>query len=254
MSRPSYRAYFVWQRNRDVFLRLWKSEVGPFLGEPLFILAAMGFGLGAYIGLVEGQSYLAFIGPGVIAAYSMFAASFECTYGSFVRMEIQRTFDAIIATPLEVEDVIAGEIAWGATRALLSATALLAVVAALGLVASPWALLVPVAATVTGFTFASISMVFTAIIPTIYAFNYYFTLFITPMFFFSGVFFPLSGLPEVVQRLAWVLPLTHGVNLVRALLRGSLSWALLGDLAWLVVVAGVAFWLSLVLMRRRLIK
>ncbi|MBI2918096.1 MAG: ABC transporter permease [Chloroflexi bacterium] len=254
MSRPSYRAWFVWQRDGDVFLRLWRSEAAGFLGEPLFVLAAMGFGLGAYIGQVNGQSYLSFIAPGIIAAYAMFGASFECTYGSFIRMEVQRTFEAIIATPLEVEDVIAGEILWGATRALLSAMALLVVLAVFGLVASPWAVLVPVAAVFTGFAFASISMVFTAIVPGINTFNYYFTLFITPMSFFSGVFFPLSGLPKVVQWLAWALPLTHGVNVVRAALRGAATWGLLVDVVWLGVVGAVAFWLALVLMRRRLIK
>lgn len=254
MSYPSYRAYYVWQRNRDVFLRLWKFEVGPFLGEPLFIMAAMGFGLGAYIGLVNGQTYLSFIAPGIIAAYSMFGASFECSYSSYVRMEMQRTFDSIIATPLEVEDVIAGEILWGATRAVLSALALLAALALFGQVSSPGALLVPLAAVLIGFAFASISMVFTAVVPSIHAFNYYFTLFITPMFFFSGVFFPLSRLPRIVQDLAWMLPLTHGVDLVRALLQGNLGWGLVVDLTWLALASAGSFWLALRLMRRRLIK
>lgn len=254
MSRPSYRAYFVWQRNRDVFLRLWKSELGESVGEPLIILAAMGVGLGSFVGPVNGQSYLSFIAPGIVAAYAMFGASFECTYGSFLRMEVQRTFDAIIATPLEVEDVIAGEILWGTTRAVLSALVLLVVLAVFGLVDSPWAILVPLAAALIGFIFASLSMACTAIVPSIHDFSYYFTLFETPMFFFSGVFFPLSSLPEPVRWLAWVLPLTHGVNLVRAPLQGALTWGLLVDLAWLIVVAGGAFWLALVLMRRRLIR
>jgi len=254
VSHPSHRALFVWKRDLDVFLRLWRSEAGGVVGEPLFVLAAMGLGLGVYIGQVNGQSYLSFIAPGVIVGYAMFGATFECTYGSFIRMEVQRTFEAIIATPLEVEDVIAGEIVWGATRALVSALGMLVVLAAFGQVTSPWAVLVPVVALVTGFTFASLSMVFTAIVPSINSFNYYFTLFITPMFFFSGVFFPLSGLPQAVQWLAWALPLTHAVSLARAALQGAAHWGLLVDIAWLAVLAAGTFWLALRLMRRRLIK
>ena len=121
----SWRFIRVWQRNRDVFFKLWHSEAPGFVAEPVIILLAMGFGLGAYVGLVDGQKYIEFIVPGIIASYAMFSASFECTYGSFVRMDYQKTYDAIIATPLNVEDVIAGEIFWGATRAGMTGTVIL---------------------------------------------------------------------------------------------------------------------------------
>ena len=113
-----------------------------FFAEPFLILLAMGLGLGTYVVLDEGQRYIEFIAPGIVAAYAMFSASFECTYGSFVRMKFQKTYDAIIATPLNLEDVVAGEIFWGATRSLLTACAILVIAAAFGLVNSPWALLV----------------------------------------------------------------------------------------------------------------
>jgi len=254
VKAPSYRALRVWQRNRDVFFKLWKTEVPGFFAEPILILLAMGVGLGTYVALGNDTDYLEFIAPGIVAAYAMFSSSAECTYGSFVRMKFQRTFDAIIATPLNMEDVVAGEILWGATRSLLTSIAILIVIAAFGLVNSPWALLVLPLAVLTGLMFGSIALFFTSIAPTIYSFNYYFTLFITPMFFFSGVFFPLDAFSPNVQRLCWISPLTPAADLTRALVSGHP-----GDGSWwgLVIIVGltaVFFPLSLFMMRRRLLK
>lgn len=248
----SWRFIRVWQRNRDVFFRLWHSEAPGFVAEPIIILVAMGLGLGAYVGLVDGQRYIEFIAPGIIASYAMFSASFECTYGSFVRMEYQRTYDAIITTPLSVEDVIAGEIFWGATRSLMTGTAILIIAAAFQLVPSPWAVFIPVVSFLEGIMFASIAILFTSVAPAIHTFNYYFTLFITPMFFFSGVFFPLTSFPEIVQRLSWIVPLTPVVRLTRALVSGEIHLDLLWSLALIIVLGAIFFAISLVTMRRRL--
>ena len=252
MKPFSWRFIRMWQRNRDVFFKLWHSEAPGFVAEPIIILLAMGLGLGAYIGLIDGQKYIEFIAPGIIASYAMFSASFECTYGSFVRMEYQNTYDAIIATPLNVEDVIAGEIFWGATRAVMTGSIILAIAAAFQLVHSPWALLIPIVSFLEGIMFASIAICFTSIVPAIYSFNYYFTLFITPMFFFSGVFFPLSSFPEILQTLSWIAPLTPVVHLTRALVQGEFHLNLLLALVLIIVLATLFFSISLVTMRRRL--
>ena len=169
----------MWQRDRDVFLRMWKAEFIPYFVEPLVILSALGLGLGNFIGLVGQQSYLQFLTPGIIAAYAMFTATFECTYGSYIRMEMQRTFDAIIATPLNIEDVIAGEILWAATRALMTSMAIIAVALAFKVTPAPTVALVPFIAFLAGLMFASIAMFFTSLAPSISSFNYFFTLFIT---------------------------------------------------------------------------
>jgi len=248
----SWRFIRVWQRNRDVFFRLWHSEAPGFVAEPIIILLAMGFGLGAYVGLIDGQKYIEFIAPGIIASYAMFSATFECTYGSFVRMEYQKTYDAIIATPLNVEDIIAGEIFWGATRSFMTGTVILVIAAAFQLVSSPWAALIPALAFLEGIMFAAIALLFTSFVPAIYSFNYFFTLFITPMFFFSGVFFPLSSFPPIVQTLSWIAPLTPVVHLTRALVSGEFHLGLLWALALIVVLAALFFAISLVTMRRRL--
>ena len=253
--RPfSWRFIRLWQRNRDVFFRLWHSEAPGSIVEPIIVLLAFGLGLGTYIGLVDGQKYILFIAPGVIAAYAMFSASFECTYGCFVRMEYQYTYDAILATPLNVEDIIAGEIFWGATRSLMTGTIILAIAAAFQLVPSPWALLIPLVAFLEGIMFAAIALFFTSIVPAIYTFNYFFTLFISPMFFLAGVFFPLTSFPKVLQALSWVAPLTPAVHLTRALFQGefqSSSWL---SLVIIIAFTIVFFSISLVTMGRRLTK
>jgi len=254
MRAPTYRLLRVWQRNRDVFLKIWRTEVPGFLAEPLFALLAMGVGLGTYVALDGDRGYLEFIAPGIVAAYSMFSASAECTYGSFVRMKFQRTYDAIIATPLNMEDVVAGEILWGATRSLMTAIAILIVIAAFGLVESPWALLVLPIAVLSGLMFSSIAMFFTSVAPTIYSFNYYFTLFLTPMFLFSGVFFPLDAFSPTVQRLCWISPLTPVANLTRAVVSGNPGEGSWWGLAIIIGLTAVFLPLSLVMMRRRLLK
>jgi lipooligosaccharide transport system permease protein len=248
----SWRFIRVWQRNRDVFFQLWHAEAPGFVAEPIIILLAMGLGLGAYVGLVDGQRYIEFIVPGIIASYAMFSASFECTYGSFVRMEYQKTYDAIIATPLNVEDVIAGEIFWGATRSVMTGIAILIIATAFQLVHSPWAVLIPMLAFLEGIMFAAIGLVFTSVVPSIYSFNYYFSLFVTPMFFFSGVFFPISSFPQIMQTLSWIIPLTPVVRLTRALVTGEIQLDLLWALAMIIVLAALFFTISLITMKRRL--
>jgi len=252
MKLFSRRFIRVWQRNSDVFFRLWYSELPAFVAEPIIILLAMGLGLGAYVGLVDGQKYIEFVAPGIIASYAMFSATFECTYGTYVRMEYQKTFDAIIATPLTVEDVTAGEIFWGATRSAMTGIVILAIAAAFQLVHSPWAVLVPALSFLEGMMFSAIAVVFTSIVPSIYSFNYFVSLFVTPMFFFSGVFFPLSSFPQAVQTLSWIAPLTPVVRLNRGLISGEFQLDLLWSLAIIIALTALFFLISLVTMKRRL--
>lgn len=250
----SWRFIRVWQRNRDVFFKLWHSEAPGFVIEPIIVILAMGFGLGAYVGMVDGQRYIEFVAPGIIVGYAMFSATFECTYATFVRMEYQKTFDAIIATPLGVEDVTAGEIFWGATRCFMTSCVMLAIAAAFGLIHSPWALLIPVICFLEGLMFASMALFFTSIVPHIYSINYFFSLFITPMFYFSGVFFPLSAFPEIVQKLSWIAPLTPVVSLTRATVSGNFQPVLLWPLLLIVALTCLFFYITLITMRRRLTK
>lgn len=251
----TYRVWKVWLRNWDVFMKTYRVNFFPPLLEPIFYLVALGYGLGVFVQSIEGLPYIQYIAPALVAISMMYSSFFECTYGSFVRMYFQKTFDGIIATPISMEEVIAGELLWGATRSLISSSIVLAVVAAFGLIRSPMFVLIPFVAFFGGLMFSAIGMCFTSLAPNIDFFNYPGFLFITPMFLLSGTFFPLTQLPPFMQIIAGaVLPLTHTVNLTRGLLLGNLEPQMLISLIWIAVVTPVFFVLSVNLMKRRLIK
>jgi lipooligosaccharide transport system permease protein len=236
-------------------MKTYKVNFIPPLLEPVLYLVGLGLGLGSYVQLPGGLRYDVFIAPALVAVSMMYASFFECTYASFVRMYYQKTFDAIIATPISLEEVIAGEILWGATKSLINSSIVLAVIAAFGLVKTPFFLAILPLSFLVGLFFSAIAMCFTAITPNIDSFNYPAFLFITPMFILSGTFFPLTALPVEVQTFANIFfPLTHSVTLTRALTAGGLNITLLLDLAWFLVTTPFFFVLSINMMKKRLIK
>lgn len=241
-----------------MFFTTWKTNFLPPFLEPLLYLVAMGLGFGVLIGQVvyAGQmyDYVKFLAPGLIAISIMYSAFFECTYGSYVRMHYQKTFDAMIATPLSIEDVITGEILWGATKSLINSTIVLAVVVVAGLADFPGFIFVPAIAFLAGMMFASIAMIFTALVPNIDSFNYPFFLLITPMFLFGGTFFPLSVLPDWGQSLAQTLPLTHTATVVRDLSLNMFGGMDLLGILYTAVLTVITFFLSMHMMKKRLIK
>jgi alanyl-tRNA synthetase len=170
------------------------------------------------------------------------------------KVDIPDAFDAIVATPVSIEDVITGEILWGATRALISTTYILVILSAWGVVDSPMAIAVLPIAILPGVMFASISHSYTSVAWSVSSLNYFFAVFITPMFWLAGVFFPIERLPEWAQKAAWWLPATHVVEVYRGLTSGDLEWSYLGDVAWIVVAGAMFYALALFSMRRRLIK
>jgi lipooligosaccharide transport system permease protein len=261
IPKLTYRVWMVWRRNFDVFTKTIAVNFIPSLLEPILYLLAFGFGLGGFIPSIRGQSYISFIAPALVAISIMNGSFFECTFASFVRMYFQKTFDAIVATPVSVEEVVAGELLWGATRATINTTIVLAVVAVFGLISTPLFLLVIPFAFFGGLMFASIAMCFTSVAPNIDFFNFPSFLFLTPMFFLCGTFFPLTSLPVAAQGTAMaVLPLTHVVNITRGLVSGHLepilglnpAMLILVSLAWIILVTLFFFILSINLMKKRL--
>jgi lipooligosaccharide transport system permease protein len=261
IPKLTFRVWAVWRRNFDVFTKTIKVNFLPSLLEPILYLLAFGFGLGGFIPSIQGQSYIAFIAPALVAISVMNGSFFECTFASFVRMYFQKTFDAIVATPVSVEEVVAGELLWGATRATINTSIVLAVVAAFGLVSSPLFMLVIPLAFFGGLMFASMAMCFTSLAPNIDFFNFPSFLFLTPMFFLCGTFFPLTSLPFAAQGIATaVLPLTHVVNIIRGLVTGHVE-PILGmspvvllsvSFVWIIAVTTFFFILSINLMKKRL--
>lgn len=247
------RAFRVWQRNFTVYTKLYKSSIAVNFIEPVLYLAALGLGLGAFVQQINGVPYIKFIAPGIIASSAMFAVIYECTYGTYVRMTYQKTFDAILATPVNLDDLIAGELMWGATKSLLYGTTIILVISLFGLVDSPLILLVVPLLFVAGLIFAEISVMFTAVIPGIDSYNYFYTLLMTPMFLFSGIFFPLDNLPPVVAKIAFFTPLYHLVNICRAFASGDPALCI-WDILWLCAVALLLAPYPFRLMRRRIIQ
>lgn len=245
-------AFRVWQRHWLVYTKLYKTSFALNFVEPALYLTAMGFGLGAFVREINGQPYINFIAPGIVASSSVFAAVYECTYGTYIRMTFQKTFDAILATPVGLDDLVAGELAWGATKSVLFGCAISLVIALFGLVGSPWILATMPFLFLGGLIFAELSVVFCAIVPGIDSFSYFYTLFMTPLFLFSGIFFPLDSLPSVVGLLASVSPLYHLVKICRSCSAGDMS-AAAGSMAWLVVVAVLLAPLPFKLMKKKVI-
>ncbi len=248
----------VWNRNLVVYRKIWLVNFLVPLLEPLLYLTAFGVGLSALIGQVpyEGKElpYVVFIAPALLSITMMYNAFFENTYASFVRMYYQKTFDAMMATPLSLEDIIAGEIVWGATKSVIATAIMLLVVSLFGLIEYPQGLLILPLSFLGGLAFGATGMVFTGIVPSIDMFNLPIFLLITPMFLFSGTFFPIDTLPDWAQSISHVLPLTHLVNLCRGLALGELHAGMILSVIYLLLLTVIVFPIALVVMRRRLIK
>ncbi len=257
LRKPDVRvesALRLWQRNAAIYRKTYKINVLPNFFEPFFYLLAMGLGLGAYLASVEGVEYIDYIAPGLVATAAMFGTSFEVTFNCFVKMEFGKIYDGAMATPLTIEDVGLGEMLWGTTRSLIYGTAFLAIASGFGVVHSWLALLSPVAIFAVGMMFSVIGLTYTAIVPLIDWFSYYWTMFMTPMFLFSGIFFPLDRLPAWVRVLSWFNPLHHGVELMRALTLTGDAAVALGSFAWIFVFTAATIWLPLNLLRRRMVR
>lgn len=247
------RAKRVLQRHWTVYTKLYKSSFALNFIEPVLYLVAMGMGLGVFVQDINGQPYIKFIAPGIIASSSMFAAVYECTYGTYIRMTFQKTFDAILATPVNIDDLIAAELAWAAVKSVIYGLTIMLVVAVFGLVDSPLLLLAVPLIFLCGLIFAEVSMITTALVPGIDSFSYFYTLFMTPLFLFSGVFFPVDALPQAVAGIAWFTPLYHLVNICRAFAAGNVT-GVFGSIVWIVVVSAALAPVPFRLMRRRVIQ
>lgn len=253
----SWRATRVWRRNVDVFLVTLPIEGLPAIVEPILYLLAFGVGLGALVGTIvyQGQTveYLRFLAPGTVAVAILFWSYFEMTYASYIRMYYQKTFDAILATPLLVEDVILGEMLFAATKSVLASAVMLIVISFFGVVAWPSGLLVLLVAALGGFFFAGVGLVITSFVRNISHFNVPMSLFVLPMFTFGGTFFPLDVLPSWAHPLAWCLPLTHVSLLVRSATLGIPHPVAPWSVAYLFVGSVVFGALALARMKRRLV-
>jgi lipooligosaccharide transport system permease protein len=252
----SYRIAYVFLRNLYSYKRFIVPTFLVSLVEPLFYLITFGVGMGAYMGSFGGKPYLHFLVPGVLVSAVMMSSSFECLYGTFIKIVHEKVYDSLIATPVSADEAVAGDIVWASFRGLVSGTLMMAVALAMGVApASPFRLLLLLAFMVfIGILFGSLAMIVTSVAPSFDFFSYYTELVITPMLFFSGVFFPLESFPGWMKTLAEFLPLTHAVRISRAVFTGEPAAGFGWSLAGLLVLAAVVFTISIRMMRKRLIK
>ena len=245
-----------------VFLRnflVWRKLIIPSLianiAEPLMWLVAFGYGMGALVGEVtlgdQKVAYVVFLASGSVCMSAMNAATFEALYSAFSRMHVQKTWDGIMNAPVRLDDVLLAEMLWAAFKAVFTVSAILCVMLGLGIVQSwkvllAWPILLGV-----GITFSCLALIFNALAKGYDFFTYYFTLFLTPMMFLSGVFFPLDSLPDAVRWVAMVLPLTQAVALVRPLFMDQWPTDVLLHLGVLTAYAVVAWLIALHLTRKR---
>lgn len=243
----------VWLRNYDVYIRLWKTELLAPLFEPAFTVIGFGWGVGSLVASkVSGVPYLTYVGAGILGFTALMRALFECTYGSFFRMVYQSTFDAILCTPVEVESLALGEIAWAASKSLLDGCFILLVLAFFGAVLSPLGLLIPVVLTLGAAWVAALSLAITARIHNINNFNFYLAVFFSYLWI-SGAYFPLERLPEWVQIFAWIVPITSAIQVSRELMIGRVGWEIVPQLLYLLIAAIITAEIALRGLRRRLI-
>jgi len=250
--RLSLRFFPIWRRHFLVWKKIAGASILGHIADPMIYLLGLGYGLGSLLPQMGGTSYMSFLAAGTVCYSTMNSASFEVMYSGFSRMKEQRTWEAILNTPVTLDDVVLAEVLWAASKSLLSGVAVYLVILLLGLSHSPLSLLLLPLALLVGLCFSSVGLIMTALAPSYDFFMYYFTLVITPMMLLCGVFFPVSQLPPLWQQLSALLPLTHAVDIARPLMNGVWPPGLLLHVGVLCGYAISGFYLSLVLFRRRL--
>ena len=250
----SLRWTAVWRRNQLVWRKLAIASVLGNIADPLLYMVALGYGIGAFVPEVGGMKYIAFIGTGMVCQSAMFTSSFEAMYSAFSRMHVQRTWDAIINAPISLDDVVFAEWIWAASKAVMSSLAILLVILALGFGHSWYALWILPLGFLVGLTFGAFGLVMNSLAPGYDFFTYFFTLVLTPGLLLSGVFFPVAQMPAPLQTIASLLPLKHAIDISRPLLMDAVPPDLALHVAVLLAYACSAYYVALVLTRRRLLR
>jgi lipooligosaccharide transport system permease protein len=254
MPELSLRWLPVWRRNLLVWRKLAIASVLGNIADPLLYMLALGYGIGSFIPEIDGMKYIAFIGTGMVCQSAMFTASFEAMYSAFSRMHMQRTWEAIINAPLSLDDVLFAEWMWAGTKSVISVLAILGVIMVLGYGHSWLAIWVLPLGFVIGLTFGAFGLVMNSLAPGYDFFTYFFTLVLTPTLLLSGVFFPVEQMPAALRAAASILPLSHAIDIARPLLSGKVPDNIVLHIAVLLAYACAAYYVALVLTRRRLLR
>ena len=257
---PSWRrSRRMVQRNLLIYKHGWMVIFSGFF-EPLFYLLSLGLGLGAMVPDIDGVSYTAFVAPGLLASSCMNGAITDGFFNIFFKLHFQRTYEGILATPMRVPDVAFGEALWAVARGSLYAVTFLFVVLMMGLwtatpiLLSPWAVLALPAAVLVAASFSAMALCVTSVVHRVEQFDIVMGLIVMPMFLFSGTFFPVSRFPDALEWTVQLVPLYHGVELLRQLTTGAIHASLAWHIVYLLVAGGAAFAVAMRRLERTLVK
>lgn len=219
--------YGVWYRHARVYRRHMLANAAPPVLEPLFFFSAVALGLARYMRDVDfdGLPYATFVASGLMVSSAMFTSVFESTFGTFIRLVYQKTYDAMLGTHLRISEMFTGEMLFCATKGAAFATIVMLVTTVFGVHLTPWCALIPLVGGLTGYLFAAIGLCVTTHVKTINNFSFFTSGVISPMFFFSGTFFPVRGHHWAIDLVSHMVPLTHCIELARALFRGQVTTA-----------------------------
>lgn len=248
------RIFSVWFRHERVYDSNFISNAFPPFLEPLILLAGLGIGFGSYIQTMGAMNYILFLASGIIVTSSMWTAAYECTYGTYIRLEFDHVYDGMLGAPISPNDLVLGEILFAGTKGMLFAFAVLVVTWIAGIINYPLSILSIFVGFLCGVMFGTLSLWITSFITNINHFNFYFTGLLSPMFFFSGAVFPIENLPGSIRWIAEAIPLTHTVRMARAFcVPGQITGDLWLDLAYCVVFIAITGYLAIRGLKKRLI-
>lgn len=243
----------VWYRHFKVYTNNIISNGIEVILEPIFFLIAIGLGLGQYIVSMEGIPYVKFLASAIIIPASMYTAAFECTFGTFIRLEFDKVYDGMLSAPITAKDLLIGEIFFAGTKGFFFSFLILIVISSFNLVSLPMAFFSPIGGFLTGLMFGAFSLLITSFVNTISHFNFYFSGLLTPMFFFSGIVFPLSSIPVNIRWLAYVFPLSHSTKIVRAFCLNEFNFDLIYDFIYIVLFIIIIGFIAIKRLEKRLI-
>ena len=243
----------LWLRHAVALRRIWKVATTWYLVEPAVALVAVGFGIGRLVQEVEGgMRYAVFVAPGIIMASAMMHAIFECSWSVFYRIN-DGFYETVLTAPVTVTELALGDVAWAVTRAVLATLSVGLVAVAFGWVTSPWAVGMVLAAILVGMEIGALGLIFAALSPNTHTLSLVFTVVATPLYFFSGSFFPIAVLPDALEPLAWLMPLTPGVHIAQGFAWGQLGISHLWSALYMLGLTAVILPVAIALLRRRMV-
>ncbi len=243
----------IWFRHALVLRHTWLPSITWYFLEPFMVLLAIGVGIGTLVSDIDDLPYVRFVVPGIIVGSGMFHAIFECSWGSFFRIQ-KGVYETTLTAPVTTLELALGDISWAMSRAIITAICIGTVAAILGWIDTVSSVGVLLAAALTGMQFGALGLIFASLAPNVHILSLTFTVVASPLYFFSGAFFPISVLPGWVQPIVWAAPLTPCVHVARGFVTGDLGMSHVLSIVYIIALTAVLIPIASILLHRRLVK